>query len=117
MTLAAGSKRRSAAAISPRRAIAPLSGSGICMAAMWRGARRGSRPRAGPDAKNRAKRARFPIHSISYGRPGPAAARSALAGLVARVGLVDDIDAALAPDDATVLVAALGRFQRVDDLH
>ena len=51
----------------------------------------------------------------SNGRPGPPAL--ALTGLEARIGLVDDVDPALAPDDAAVLVPFLGRFQGVDDFH
>src|ERR1035437_8719682 len=45
------------------------------------------------------------------------AAASALAGLHPRVLLVDDVDAAVAEHHAAVLVAALGRFQAVADLH
>src|SRR4051794_41709782 len=41
----------------------------------------------------------------------------ALARLEPRVGLVDDVDAALAPHQATVLVASLRRLERVADLH
>src|SRR3954451_1250732 len=41
----------------------------------------------------------------------------ALACLEPRVGLVDDVDAALAPHQATVLVASLRRLERVADLH
>src|SRR5262249_43638534 len=42
---------------------------------------------------------------------------SALARLVARIGLVDDVDAPFAAHDAAVLVAAFERLQRVDDFH
>src|SRR5438067_7488897 len=42
---------------------------------------------------------------------------SALAGLEAGIGLVDDVDAPLAPHDAAVLVALLQRLQRIGDLH
>src|SRR5438046_6415985 len=42
---------------------------------------------------------------------------SALARLEARIGLVDDVDAPLAPHDAAVLVALLQRLQRIGDLH
>src|SRR6266481_5678978 len=42
---------------------------------------------------------------------------SALAGLEARVGLVDDVDAALAAHDAAVLVAGLHGLERMADLH
>src|SRR5688572_9651413 len=41
----------------------------------------------------------------------------ALARLVARVGLVDHIDPALATNDAAILVPLLRRLQRIDDLH
>ena len=40
-----------------------------------------------------------------------------LAGFHAGVGFVDDIDAAFAADDAAVLVALLGRFQGISNLH
>jgi hypothetical protein len=36
---------------------------------------------------------------------------SALTGFKTRIGLVDDVDPPLAPDDAAILVAFLGRFQ------
>src|SRR5690606_33237632 len=42
---------------------------------------------------------------------------SALAGLEARSGLVDDVDAALAANHAVVAVTALERLERVLDLH
>ena len=42
---------------------------------------------------------------------------SALAGLVARLRLVDDVDAALAANNLTVAVAQLQRAKRVSDLH
>src|SRR3546814_12922847 len=49
---------------------------------------------------------------------GQAGARaSALAGLEARVGLVDDVDPALATDHAAIPMAGLGRLQRIHDLH
>src|SRR6185503_2272137 len=48
---------------------------------------------------------------------GGAAWALALARLVARVGLVDHIDPALAADDAAILVPLLRRLQRIDDLH
>src|SRR5947208_15660619 len=41
----------------------------------------------------------------------------ALARLEARVGLVDDVDAALAAHDAAILVAQLHRLERMTDLH
>src|SRR3954454_22361791 len=40
-----------------------------------------------------------------------------LARLEARVGLVDHVDAALAADDAAILVAQLHRLERMTDLH
>src|ERR1051325_3023687 len=42
---------------------------------------------------------------------------SALAGLEARIGFVDDVDAPLAPHDAAVLVALFQRLERIGDLH
>ncbi|EGE55992.1 hypothetical protein RHECNPAF_770026 [Rhizobium etli CNPAF512] len=44
-------------------------------------------------------------------------AQSALAGLVARVQLVDDVDAALAANQTVVTVASLERLERILDLH
>jgi hypothetical protein len=41
----------------------------------------------------------------------------ALAALIARVGLVDDVNAALATHDAAILVAQLHGLERVTDLH
>lgn len=41
----------------------------------------------------------------------------ALAGLEARIGLVDHINPALAADDAARLVAGFCRLQRIDDFH
>ena len=55
-----------------------------------------------------------------YGRRGPISSdgrNSALAGLETGVRLVDDEHAALAADDAAILVAQLGRLQRVANLH
>jgi hypothetical protein len=46
-----------------------------------------------------------------------AARLSALARLEARIELIDDIDAALAADDAASLVAGLHRLEGIDDLH
>jgi hypothetical protein len=43
--------------------------------------------------------------------------KSALASLEARLGLVDDVNPALATDDLVVAVAATQRFQRVTDFH
>ena len=47
-------------------------------------------------------------------RPG---GRSALADLVARVGLVDDVDPALAAHELAVAVARLERLEGASDLH
>src|SRR5262245_20520549 len=65
-----------------------------------------------------------PAWAAAGGRPGrearwqaSARAASALAHLEARDGLVDDVDAALAPHQTTVLVAGFGGAQRVLDLH
>src|SRR6478736_3415841 len=43
--------------------------------------------------------------------------RSALAGLVALLRLVDDVDAALATNQLVVTMAAAQRLERVADLH
>jgi hypothetical protein len=42
---------------------------------------------------------------------------SALAGLIAGIGLIDDVDAPFAPDDFVVAVAAAQGFQGVTDFH
>jgi len=42
---------------------------------------------------------------------------SALARLVTRIGLVDDIDATLAPDEAVVAMPLPERLERIADLH
>ena len=42
---------------------------------------------------------------------------STLAGFEPRIGLVDDIDAALAPDETVVTVTLGQRFQRVTNFH
>jgi len=42
---------------------------------------------------------------------------STLAGLHARIFLVDHVDAAMAAHDTAVLIAELGRFKAVADLH
>ena len=52
--------------------------------------------------------------------PGPGRFQArllALAGLKTAIGFVDDIDAALAPHDAVVAVAAAQGFQGVTDFH
>ena len=43
--------------------------------------------------------------------------RLALARFEAALGLIDDVDAALAPDEAIVAMAAAQRFQRITDFH
>src|SRR5579871_3257925 len=60
---------------------------------------------------------------VGLARPGakrPAAAGApdalALAGLEAGIGLVDDVDAALAAHQAAGLVPGLHRLERIDDL-
>src|SRR5438552_3885284 len=49
--------------------------------------------------------------------PSVAKPSSALARLIPRIGLVDDVGAPLATHDAAILVAFSQRLQRVDDLH
>ena len=68
--------------------------------------------------------ARRPPAGNDEGRPCGAAFRSgrgsrlsALAGLEAALGLVDDVDPALPANDATVAVPVLERAERVPDLH
>jgi hypothetical protein len=46
-----------------------------------------------------------------------AQAQSALAGLVARVQLVDDVDPALAANQTVFAMAGLQRLERILDLH
>src|SRR5262245_39253583 len=65
----------------------------------------------------RPRRRRTARPDVGGGRSSRRTRRSALAGFEARVGLVDDVDAALAAHDAAVLVALLGGLQRVHDLH
>src|SRR5665647_2500718 len=78
--------------------------------------RAGHRKMAG--SKRHAPKEAFGACASRHARPGePGDAVSALAGLHARVLLVDDIDAAMTAHDAAVLVAGLGRFQAVADLH
>jgi hypothetical protein len=43
--------------------------------------------------------------------------KSALTRLEARIGLVDDVNAALATDNTVVAMAATQRLQRIADLH
>ena len=42
---------------------------------------------------------------------------SALAGLITRVGLVNEIDPALAANEAAILVARLRCLERINDFH
>src|SRR5262249_51805258 len=94
-----GTMARSAATISARRPRMAGSRGGICM------------PRSLRQMKGRRK----PMASAAWicGRERALA----LTRLEARVGLVDDVDAALAAHDAAVLVARLHRLQRMADLH
>jgi hypothetical protein len=48
---------------------------------------------------------------------GVVAGKLSLPRLEASIGLVDDVDAALAPDDTVVPVALDQRFDRIPDLH
>ena len=48
---------------------------------------------------------------------GPGSGRLALARLKAAVGLVNNVDPALAPHDAVVAVAAAQGFERITDFH
>jgi hypothetical protein len=51
---------------------------------------------------------------MGSGRDRP---KSALARLEATMGLIDDVDAALAAHDAIVAMPAAQRFQRIADFH
>src|SRR5262245_15240811 len=96
-----------------RRAITSRSGSGMRMGfstlppQCGRGGEAGQLPR--PQTKS------APSGALAHPTESAASARSrassALAGLEAGIRLVDDVDAALAADDAAVLVPLLGRFQ------
>jgi len=48
---------------------------------------------------------------------GAIAVRSALTGLEAALGLINDVDAALSPYQTVVAVAATQGFQRIADFH
>jgi hypothetical protein len=50
-------------------------------------------------------------------KPGLRIDGSALAGFEARLGLVDHVDPALAPDNLVVAMPATQRFQRITDFH
>src|SRR5579875_160128 len=98
----AAHRRRSSAAMAPRRAITAASGSGISMMALcWA-------PPAPLPTKNRARRRGWKQQHQRL---------SALSGLVSRIGLVDHVDAALAAHDAAILVARLERFEGILDFH
>ena len=81
--------------------------------------------RAGKDLG--IERARIPAHhhiadvedDTPHGAPNRAAdgQASALAGFVARVGLVDDVDPALATHELAVAVTRLQRLQGAADFH
>ena len=51
------------------------------------------------------------------GAVGPRQARLTLAHLEARVGLIDDVDAALAAHDTAILVALFRGAERVEHFH
>src|SRR5262249_16305461 len=108
MTPSPGTVARRSAAIWARRAMMSPSGSGM---RMNRSPERNLWRRTGPVNRGTKGASEGALTS-----PRGAFAL-ALAGLEAGVGLVDDEDAALAPDDAAILMPFLGRFQRVDDFH
>src|SRR5450631_2173747 len=54
------------------------------------------------------------MRRLRQARPSRA---SALAGLKAGIGLIDDVDAALAPNNLVVPVTGAQRFQGVTDFH
>src|SRR5271163_853278 len=56
-------------------------------------------------------------HSHRRSRNAASIARSALARLIPRIGLVDDVDSPLAAHNAATLVPLLQCLQRIDDLH
>src|SRR3546814_8465743 len=60
---------------------------------------------------------RQPARPVTRVAGGGARKRSALAGLVARILLVDHVNAALAAHHAAAFVPQLGGLERVDDLH
>src|ERR1043165_7626279 len=98
ITPSPGTIARSADTISARRPRMTGSRGGICMPRSLRQMKKRRKPE-GP------RRLLFSAYAL------------ALARLEARVGLVDDVDAALATDDAAVLVARLHRLERMTDLH
>src|SRR5690349_13704690 len=111
MTPSPGTMRRSAAAISSRRAMTAASGKGMSIGGICHCERSEAISR-----RQIAARSRLP-RRLTAPRNDSLCRGSALAGLEARVRLVDHVDAALAPDDAAVLVALLQCLQRIGDLH
>src|SRR5687768_12006797 len=99
ITPSPGTMARKAATISDRRARMAGSSGGICMPRSLRQMKKRRKPRSPP---------LFECRGL---------VRSALASVDARVGLVDDVDAALAADGAAVLVAGLDGLERMADLH
>src|SRR5262245_39315476 len=98
--------RRRSAAMAARRAMTSRSGSGMRMATTLLLAICVARCGRSIDAKRRPVGRPCYNSDKSHRRPRPPA--SALAGLEARVRLVDDVDPALAAHDAAVLVPFLG---------
>src|SRR5512135_3073048 len=81
------------------------------------------KPRSGPNPNKRASRSEAnqrpvvaPLRKAPIGLRGRIGAL-ALAGLVAAVGLVDDVEPPAAPDHAIVAMAIAERSQRILDLH
>ncbi len=94
-----GTMARRAATISDRRARMAGSSGGICMLDPYAGSKKRRKPRLPP------------LFEFQDLRP------LGLAGLEARVGLVDDVDAALAAHDTAVLVAQLHGLEGMADLQ
>src|SRR5215213_83408 len=99
MTPSPGTMARKAATISDRRARMAGSSGGICM----------------PRSLRQMKKRRKPKTSAALDSED--VLTLALTSLEARVGLVDDVDAALAAHDAAVLVAQLHGLEGMADLH
>src|SRR5437764_14156028 len=107
MTPSPGTIRLSADAISSRRARTLASGSGISIDRMCHCERSEAISRHLVSACSELpQRLTAPRNDVIL----------ALAGLEARAGFVDHVDAALAPDDAAILVALLQCLQRIGDL-
>src|SRR5438270_11294206 len=132
MTPSPGTIWRNAAAISSRRAMTAWSGAGISIALPLQPRHSGTALRAGLGIHEHGLSIVCTTAGASWPgvvfmdsglaapqRPGMTVLGRclALACLEARIGLVDDVDAPLAPHDATVLVALLQRLQRIGDLH